>query len=219
MRRPSRATLIKAGVLAAVAVVVIYLAARQVHVGETIDRGVAFFRERGPLAFFSAMALLPIVGVPLSPFTLVAGPVFGPTMGLPTVIACALLAVAVNVALSYWIAAYALRPLMSRLVQRLGYQLPDIPPRAAWTATLLLRIVPGTPFPVQNYLLGLARVPFGMYMLISTVVPAAYLIATILLGDGLARHDRGAIIWAVVLFLAAGGVLHQVRRRFSRKAK
>ena len=47
-----------------------------------VRRGIAFFREAGPWPFFIAMAVLPAVGFPLSPFALAAGPVFGPTLGV-----------------------------------------------------------------------------------------------------------------------------------------
>ena len=41
----------------------------------------------GPLVFFGAMAVLPSVGVPNSPFALAAGPVFGERLGLPVRVA------------------------------------------------------------------------------------------------------------------------------------
>ena len=207
--------------LAAVLIVLlvgIWFAARQVHFGEMATRAVAYFREKGPLPFFVAMALLPAAGVPLSPFTVAAGPVFGPIMGVGNVILCSLLAVAVNVALSYWIASRALRPVVTRLVRWMGYTLPEIRPHATWTVSLLVRIVPGPPFFLQSYLLGLARVPFGVYMIVSTIVPAAYISATILLGDALMRGDRMAMFGAAAIFFVAGGVLHQLRIRFKAKA-
>ncbi len=78
--------------------------------GAQITRCIEVLRHAGPGPFFTAMAVLPIFGFPLSPFTFAAGPVFGPAMGAATVVACAILATVVNVALSYWVAARALRP-------------------------------------------------------------------------------------------------------------
>lgn len=213
MKRLRTATVVKLGLVVVVLAVGAWLAMRHVDFAAQAARCVTFFREAGPAAFFMAMALLPVVGFPLSPFTLAAGPVFGPVMGLGNVILCTLLAVTVNVALSYWIAARALRPLVSYWVKRLGYTLPEVQPHAAWPVILLVRIVPGPPFFLQSYLLGLARVPFGIYMLVSTVVPAAYLTATIVLGDALMRGDKWAMAEAGLLFFVAGGVLHQLRRR------
>jgi len=176
-------------------------------------------REAGPGVFFAAMALLPLAGFPLAPFTLAAGPVFGPRMGAAAVIGCAVGAVAVNVALSYWISARALRPLMSRVLARFGWNLPEAPVKSALELTLLLRVVPGTPFFVQSYLLGLARVPFGLYMALSVGVPAAYIAATILAGDALGRGDHGRLATAGVLCAVAGAGLHFLRKRITRRLR
>lgn len=176
-------------------------------------------REAGPWVFFVAMALLPLAGFPLAPFTLAAGPVFGPRMGAPAVTLCAVVAVAANVALSYWISARALRPLVSRLLGRFGWKLPEAPVKSALELTLLLRVVPGTPFFVQSYLLGLARVPFGLYLVISVGVPAAYIAGTILAGDALGRGDRGRLAAAGVLCAVAGAGLHFLRKRLTRRVR
>jgi uncharacterized membrane protein YdjX (TVP38/TMEM64 family) len=179
-----------------------------------MDRVVAAVRESGPIPFFTAMTLLPAVGFPLSAFTLVAGPVFGPTMGVGVVVLCGILAIAINVALSYWLASRALRPVAEWVVRRLGYRLPEIQPRAAWLAIVILRTVPVTPFCVQSIILGLARVPFGPYMLVSVVVPSVYATAMILLGDALMRGDRWAIAGAGVMFVVVGVILHIMRKRY-----
>jgi uncharacterized membrane protein YdjX (TVP38/TMEM64 family) len=176
-------------------------------------------RETGPGLFFVAMALLPLAGFPLAPFTLAAGPVFGPRMGGPVVIVCAVSAVSVNVALSYWIAGRALRPVVARLLARFGWKLPEAPVKSALELTLLLRVVPGTPFFVQSYLLGLARVPFGLYMAVSVGVPAAYIAATILAGDALGRGDHGRLATAGVFCAVAGAGLHFLRKRLMKRLR
>jgi uncharacterized membrane protein YdjX (TVP38/TMEM64 family) len=179
-----------------------------------MGRVVETVRVAGPVPFFTAMTLLPAVGFPLSAFTLVAGPVFGPTMGVGIVVLCGILAIAVNVALSYWLASRALRPVSEWVVRKLGYRLPEIKPHAAWLAIVVLRTVPLTPFCVQSIILGLARVPFGPYMLVSVVVPSVYATAMILLGDALMRGDHWAIAGAGAMFLVVGVILHVLRKRY-----
>ncbi|HCE08293.1 MAG TPA: hypothetical protein DEQ40_06765 [Oxalobacteraceae bacterium] len=183
-----------------------------------MERSIALCREAGPFAFFGAMALLPIVGFPLAPFTVAAGPAFGPTMGVPAVVLCAVAAVTINVALSYWIAARLLRPVALRLVAWLGYRLPAMEGQSAWLATLLIRIVPGPPFFLQSYLLGLAQVPFSIYICVSTLVPLGYITSIIVFGDALMQGNRTAAIAAVVLMLLIGAVIHQLRRRLTKPA-
>jgi uncharacterized membrane protein YdjX (TVP38/TMEM64 family) len=198
--------------------VLLLLAARHFEVRAWMDRVVQTVRDAGPLPFFTAMTLLPAVGFPLSLFTLAAGPVFGPTMGVGWVVVCGIFAITINVALTYWLAARALRPFAEWAVRRLGYRMPEIQPHAAWLAIVVLRTVPVTPFCVQSILLGLARVPFGPYMLVSIVVPSGYATAVILLGDALMRGDRWAIAIAGALFVVVGTVLHVLRKRFGRAA-
>jgi uncharacterized membrane protein YdjX (TVP38/TMEM64 family) len=198
--------------------VALYLLGGHFEVRARMDRVVVWVRDAGPVPFFTAMTLLPIVGFPLSAFTLVAGPVFGPTMGIVSVVLCGILAITVNVAITYWLAARALRPVAEWVVRRLGYRMPDIPPHAAWLAIIILRTVPLTPFSVQGILLGLARVPFGPYMLVSIIVPSVYATAVILLGDALMRGDRWAIAGAGALFVLIGLILHVLRKRLRPRA-
>src|SRR5690606_11411614 len=139
-----------------------------------MEEVMGILREAGPVVFFGAMALLPLAGFPLSPFTVAAGPVFGPQMGVVAVIGCAIVAVAVNVTVACWLAARGVRPLVMWGLAELGRGLPAVAARSGWELTLILRVVPGTPFFLQSYLLGVARVRFGIYLLISVSVPAVY---------------------------------------------
>lgn len=173
-------------------------------------------RNAGPVWFFGAMALLPLFGFPLSPFTFAAGPVFGPQMGVGAVMVCAVGAVTANMALSHWIAAQALRPLMIRLMGLLGRTLPEVPSHSAAKLTFFVRVIPGTPFFIQNYLLGLARVPFGIYLIISVAVSAAFIVVTILAGDALVRGDKTMLAIAGAGCAVVGLVMHLIRKKVTR---
>ncbi len=178
-----------------------------------LEAGILRLRAAGPWYFFAGMALLPAVGFPLMPFTFAAGPVFGATMGVGSVIACALLAVMLNVTLSYWLATRALRPLVARLASWLGYRLPETGAQSAWQLTTIVRLAPGLPFFMQSYLLGLVRTPFVIYMTVSTLVPAGYLVAVILFGDALwSGKGRNALLAASLLGIVAG-VIHLLHKR------
>ncbi|HWA08922.1 MAG TPA: hypothetical protein VG838_05585 [Opitutaceae bacterium] len=180
---------------------------------EWTEVGVQRLRDAGPVVFFLGMAVLPVFGFPLMPFSLAAGPVFGPTLGAGTVIGCAVSAVAVNVTLSYWLAAKALRPLVARLAELLGYRLPAGAAAGAWQITTIVRVAPGLPFFMQSYLLGLVRVPFGPYVVMSTLIPAAYLTAIILGGDALWQGRAGMFLIAAGLLGLTGAVVHLLRKR------
>lgn len=170
-------------------------------------------REAGPFVFFAAMAVLPAAGFPLMPFTLIAGPVFGPQLGVGPTILCAVAAVAANVALSYWLAAGVLRTWVLRLAAWLGYRLPAMPAGTAWQLVTVVRLAPGLPFWMQSYLLGVIRAPFVAYLTLSTLIPALYIAMTIAGGDALMRgRGRTALLaFAGLGFVAA--VVHLLRNR------
>jgi uncharacterized membrane protein YdjX (TVP38/TMEM64 family) len=205
------------GVVGAVAVLLVL--ARVADLAGHIDRCVGFFRAAGPWPFFAAMALLPIFGFPVWPFTAAAGPVFGPTLGVANVILCALLAVAANLAVSYWLSARALRPWVERGLTRKGYSIPRIPAGAEWEIALLVRLIPGPPFFLQSYLLGVARVPFRIYMMASLAVLAVFIAGTVLSGEALIRGDMRGLAFGGAVCGVAAVVVYRLRRRLKRAAQ
>lgn len=217
--RPNRALLLKLAAAAVVLLVAAVLVARGVDLKGLVHQGLDKVQQAGPLAFFSAMAVLPAVAVPLSPFSLTAGSIFGAQLGMPVVVLCALLAITTNIVGTYFLASRALRPLVEKLVTRLGYKLPQVEEGDAADLIILLRVTPGVPFPLQNYLLGLARVPFGKYLLISCAVQWSFNTAFILFGDAL-LHGKGKVAMiglGALLALTAG--THLVRKHYERRKK
>jgi uncharacterized membrane protein YdjX (TVP38/TMEM64 family) len=178
---------------------------------EAADAVILQLRQAGPVAFFLALAVLPSLGVPLMPFTLVAGPAFGPSMGLGAVVLCTIASVSVNVALSYWLASRLLRPSIIKLAHRLGYQLPT--PSGSWHLAAVMRLAPGLPFFAQSYVLGLIRVPFGSYMAASVLVPAGYISGIVLLGDAIWQVQGRTFFLAICILLLTGTILHFLRTR------
>jgi Uncharacterized conserved protein len=214
-RLPVLKLAVGAGVLAAVALVVL----RGVDVRGAIDAGLEVIRNAGAAVFFVAMAVLPAVGVPASVFTLTAGPVFGPKLGMPLVVVLSVAAMMFNIVMSYFLARRALRPVLEKLIQRLGYKLPDVPKEDMLDLTIIVRVTPGSPFPVQNYLLGLARVPFGMYVAVAFVVQAIYTPAFVLFGDALLQGKGRMAMVAGSLLVVAVVVTHWVRKRVTKKKR
>ena len=184
---------------------------------EALDAVILALREAGPLVFFGAMALLPAVGFPMIAFTLAAGPVFGPVLGTGWVIGWSLLAVVVNLLLTYWLANRALRPLVSRLLQYFNFRLPDGTTGGAWQITLIVRLTPGPPFWVQSYLLGLMRVPVGPYLVVSMLVMAGYIVALVCGGEAIAGGNGRLAFLAAGLLVVTIAVLQLLRRRTARR--
>jgi uncharacterized membrane protein YdjX (TVP38/TMEM64 family) len=215
--RPNRALLVKLAVVAGMLLAVAALAARGLDVKGLVAQGLELIRTAGPAAFFLAMALLPALGAPQSIFSLTAGPVFAPSLGMGTVIILSILALTTNMALSYVLARRALRPVLVKLFERLGYQLPRTTPGAELDLIVLLRVTPGVPFPVQNYLLGLAEVPFGKYLLVSVLIQGPLTAAVILFGDAL-LHGKGRTAFvALSLILALMAATQLLRKHYAKK--
>jgi len=215
--RPNRSLLIKLGVVALVLVVAAVMVARGLDLKSLVQQGLDLIRSAGPVVFFVAMATLPAVGAPLLAFSLSAGPVFGEKLGLWPVIGLSLLAILVNMALSYFLASRALRPLLEKLFTLLGYKLPRAESGDATDLIILLRVTPGIPFPVQNYLLGLAQVPFWKYLGLSGAIIGSMTVALILFGDAL-LHGKGKVaLIALSLFLALTAATHLLRKHYGKK--
>jgi uncharacterized membrane protein YdjX (TVP38/TMEM64 family) len=190
---------------------------RGVNVGEVLDRGLSLVRGGGPVLFFAAEALLPALGAPLAAFNLVAGEAFAPQMTMPGVVVAAMTAIALNLALTYWLARHAFRPFLIRLVARYGYSVPRVTEANALTVSLVVRLTPGPPFFLQGYLLGLAEVPFRLYMLVSWLAVLPWAVAFIVLGKAAREGSFGKIATALGLIVLAVVAVQLIRRRLARR--
>jgi len=184
---------------------------------DAIDAVILALREAGPVVFFGSMALLPAVGFPMIAFTLAAGPVFGPVLGLGWVIGWSLLAVVVNLLLTYWLANRALRPLVSRLLDYFDFRLPDGPVGGAWQITLIVRLTPGPPFWMQSYLLGLMRVPLTPYLVVSMLVMTGYIVALVCGGEAIVEGNGRLAFLAAGLLVVTIAALQLLRQRTARR--
>ncbi len=214
--RSPRAFLIKLAVVAVAGVVGVLLLLRGYDVKGQFQLVLEQVRTAGPVVFFAAQALLPAVGVPQTAFSLTAGSLFGAQLGLPVVLLWSTLALIANMALSYWLASRLLRPVLEKLMMRLGYRLPAVQSGDVTDVIVLLRVTPGSPFPVQNYLLGLARVPFGKYLLISTLISGPLNAAFLCFGEALVQGRGRVALVALLLILALLAATHLLRKHYGK---
>jgi uncharacterized membrane protein YdjX (TVP38/TMEM64 family) len=215
--RSNRSLLIKLSLASVLGLVIAALVLRGMDVRSTLDQALAWIRSVGPVPYFLGMAILPAFGFPLLAFSLSAGPVFAPQIGLGWVVLLVALSIGANVALTYWLARYALRPFLEALIKRLGYQLPKVDPEDYVSLSVLMRVTPGPPFTMQGYLLGLAGVPFGIYMAVSWPIAAALSIALVIFGDSLAhgKGKVGLIAFSLIVAFAVG--VRWLRKRYARR--
>ncbi|HEY1763719.1 MAG TPA: VTT domain-containing protein [Opitutaceae bacterium] len=205
----------KLALLAVILAVGALLVLRGVDVRALGKQGMTTIRAAGAWAFFGAIVVLPAIGAPLSPFTLSAGEAFAPTMTMAGVVLAVLAAIAGNLALSYWLARYALRPILSRLAAYYGYRVPRVTKANSLSIILVLRLTPGIPFFMQSYILGLAEVPFRLYMMVSWLCTVPMVIGAVILGEGIFGGHLKTTVIGVVVIVVAVIVVHWLRKRYA----
>ena len=210
--------LLKLAVLAAVLLVGAVLVLRGSNPRELIEHGMNLIRAAGPVAFFAGMAVLPAAGAPLMAFTLSAGEAFGAQLSMAGVIVLALTMIALNLALTYWLARYALRPLLTNLVTRYGYKIPSITKKNALSVALVVRLTPGPPFFLQGYILGLAEVPFRLYMLVSWLCVMPWAVGAIVMGQGILNGNFKVAATGLGLIVVAVVIVQVVQKKYAKRA-
>lgn len=212
---------IGAAVLAVVAAVVLYLVGWRTAWEESkrlFEATLDLIAAAGPAVFFSAMAILPLFGAPMGPFAVMSGLAFRVHLGLPLVLALGLTAMAINISIAYWLARRWLRPPLTRLVTRWGYRLPEVESGDATNLIILLRVTPGPPFFVQNYLLGLAEVPFGRYLVLSCATQGLLFSGLVVFGDALSQGKGKVVMLAAGALVAVMVGTHFVRKHLAKKS-
>lgn len=169
----------------------------------------AWQQDAPVLPFFTALTLLPLVGVPTTPFFMVSGAAYG----ILTSLIGTATALAVNLLLSFGIARGGLSPLLRRILARTGHTLPDLDEKRELHFTLLVRMIPAMPNFVKNYLLCLAGISFPVYFGVSLIISMLYAAPFIILGESILEKDASDLIVALVLLAALGVIGHLVRKR------
>jgi uncharacterized membrane protein YdjX (TVP38/TMEM64 family) len=160
---------------------------------------IEWLRKAPPIPFFTAMALAPLVGVPVTPFFIMAGAAFG---GLLAAVG-SLVAVGVNLWISYVIAR-TMRPTLGALFDQLGYKLPDFgaEQKGSLRFALAVKFAPGVPAAVKNYTLAVADIRSSLYFGLSILVTGTYGLGIVLLGKSLFDHNRGRVAATAVVLAA-----------------
>jgi len=217
MPREKKKMLIKLAVLGVIIGTAAVFLLSGVDLKALLEQGVEMIREAGPVVFFTALAVLPAVGCPLSIFTLPAGSVFAPELGMPLVLLLVCASIAVNLTITYWLSRHLFRPWLIKLLTWLGYTLPEVSAKNHRVLVFLVRVTPGPPYVLQSYLLGLAGIPFVTYFIISWIISSSYACAFVLFGDAL-MHGRGKMaLMAIGLFVVLTVGVQLLRRKYARK--
>jgi uncharacterized membrane protein YdjX (TVP38/TMEM64 family) len=164
-----------------------------------------------PIPFFVAMAVLPALGVPMTPLFILAGVTFGRWLGLLGSLA----ALALNLTGCYWIARSGMRRWLVTVLSQVGYQLPDLTQKdkRARRFVVTVKVTPGVPGFLKTYALGAAGVPFALFFFWSMLISGVYAAGLVLIGDSLLEHRPGPGVVAAIVLLVLGIVVWRWRKR------
>lgn len=163
-----------------------------------------------PWLLFAGLVVLPGLPVPTSALLFLAGTVWHEHP--PAACAICLLALALNMTWTYWMAARPGRHIVEKLLATSAFRVPQLPQGNHLRMILILRLTPGLPLFLQNYLLGFFRVPFRLYLLVSMACSGLISIGVVLSGAGVAKGNLIPIVTGIAM-IALGFLLVQTIRK------
>ncbi len=162
-----------------------------------------------PLAFFAAHTVMTIFPFPRTAFTLAAGLLFGPLLGVSIAVVAstvsAVLAVLLVRAVGWQLSRLTLHPRVESLDSRLRER--------GWVTVLSMRMIPAVPFAVLNYAAGASAVrvlPYTVATLIGVLPGTA---AVVILGDALTGNVNPLLLLvsAGTASIGLAGLIYEIR--------
>lgn len=166
-----------------------------------------------PWALFAAVVIVGGIPLPLSPVILLAGVVFTERFGIATAVLICYAAMVISMVWTYFVAAYPLHRLCSKIIMRFADRLPEVPDHHKLKVALVVRITPGIPFFVQNYFLGFSRIPFVQYLWVSLLVQAFYTTGFVVSGGAIFEGKAGLAILGLAILVVASVIIQILRKR------
>ena len=165
-----------------------------------------------PVTLFAAIAILPGFAFPVAPLLILAGVVWGSSLQGCVL---ALAAVGLNIV---WTHLLASGPLRGSIVSVLGPRFQrwqNMPSNDHLRVVCLLRVTPGVPLFVQNYVIGLLGIPLRFSLALALPITGLYICGFVLTGGAIFEGRIGIIILGVSLLLAATILVRFIRERVS----
>ncbi|WP_343600683.1 TVP38/TMEM64 family protein [Mycobacterium sp.] len=154
-----------------------------------------------PLAFVGVQIVVTVLPFPRTAFTLAAGLLFGPVLGVGLAVAASTASAVIALMLVRAAGWQLSRLVRHRAVETLDARLRD----RGWPAVLALRLIPAVPFSVLNYAAGASAVRVLPYTLATLAGVFPGTAAVVILGDAL-TGDISPLLLLVSLCTATVGV-------------
>lgn len=153
---------------------------------------------------FVSIAILPGFILPCAPLLLLAG-IWGTEFGVAQACLYSVLALTINLIWTYWFACGPGRKIVNRLLKIFKYEIPELPSQNLNQWAVILRLTPGIPFIFTNYGLGLLKMPFVKYILISTpiisITDCGFVLASAGIFGGSWKYIWGGISILIIMIL------------------
>lgn len=166
-----------------------------------------------PLVFLAAHIVMTTLPFPRTAFTLAAGLLFGPALGITIAVVAstvsALLAVLLIRALGWQLSTLVSHPAVDRINVRLR--------RRGWPSVIALRLIPAVPFAVLNYAAGASAVRLLPYALATIVGLLPGTAAVVILGDALTGHVNPLLVLISAATASVGVLVLLYENRVQRR--
>lgn len=162
-----------------------------------------------PLAFLIAHIVVTVFPFPRTAFTLAAGLLFGPVLGVPLAVVASTASAVIALLLVRAVGWQLSRLVRHPRVESLDARLRD----RGWPAVMSMRMIPAVPFSVLNYAAGASAVRVLPYTLATFVGLLPGTAAVVILGDALTGNISPALF--LVSFctasLGVAGLVYEIR--------
>ena len=202
---PRRFIAILAAIVILVAVAVLVPLPTAVQIREWATSDGPWF----PLAFLAAHIVVTVFPFPRTAFTLAAGLLFGPYLGVPLAVLASSLSAVIALLL-----VRAAGWQLSRLVRHPRVDSLDARLRErGWPAVMSMRMIPAVPFSVANYAAGASAVRVLPYMLATLVGLLPGTAAVVILGDALTGNVNPLLFLVSLCTASLGiaGLVYEIR--------
>ena len=162
-----------------------------------------------PLAFLAAYIVVTVFPFPRTAFTLAAGLLFGPYLGVPIAVLASTLSAVIALLL-----VRAAGWQLSRLVRHPRVDSLDARLRErGWPAVMSMRMIPAVPFSVANYAAGASAVRVLPYTLATLVGLMPGTAAVVILGDALTGNVSPLLFLVSLCSASLGiaGLIYEIR--------
>lgn len=176
-----------------------------------LERWLGLMRELGPVWFYAIFVVMSSVGVPTSPFLVVAGASFDLKSNAVGVV----VSYSLNLVATYWLGRTVFADLLRRVLSMVRLPWANLPRQISWQVIVMVRLAPGLPYVVQSCFLASVCPRFWLYYLVSA--PFVLFMAGLLLflGSSFNSGRLKLIILAVCLLVVAALALKLFGRRLA----